>query len=283
MKNPKKQGFTLLEIMIVVAILSILAVATVPNIISYVQKFKEKKVLDDMRRFKIGASLFYEKEGRWPVAFSEFIDIKNPKGATNPWGFPYKMDKYFFYANRPGVDTDEIGFIPPVYYRDYYHTINSGANTFKVKPIYIEATPPLSPLSLGPIMAETMEDDRVNLYFVNIKGSSVMYFIIQYNSNTSGVITDFDMYLKFKDPTITYEGNYFLDFVSDRVFDMGSPQWRRYIFFKLDCLDELRFKFRLDDITTAGSVPYEFGYISAAYDNFFPLKKGVEYEVILRN
>lgn len=198
------------------------------------------------------------------------------------------MDKYYFYPNRPGVDTNEVGFIQPVYYRDYYFTVNSGSNTFKMKPIYVDLNPPLAAVSLGSIMAQTMADDRVNIYFVTIKGSSVMFLIFQYNSNTSGVIktnalNDFSMYMEFSDPSITADGSYMLTYSSNTITNVVNAQWRRYVFFELNCLEELRLKIRLDKISTIGAVPYEFGFISSQYDNFFPLKKGVEYEIELKN
>ncbi|PLX17733.1 MAG: hypothetical protein C0601_06795 [Candidatus Muiribacterium halophilum] len=286
--NKIKKGFSLLELMIVVAILSIMAVAIVPNLLSYVDTFKVKKVTSDMRSFKKAAELFYEKEGRWPVNFKEFIDIKDPRGAMNPWGYPYKMDKYFFYANRPDKDTNEVGYIPPVYYREYYFTISSESDTYTMKPVYIDLVPPLAPVSLGTIMANTMKDDRVNIYFVSIKGSSVIYLIIQYNSNLSGVIktdalNDFNMYLDFYDQSRTPDGSYMLTYSSNTLTNVVNAQWRRYVFFEFNCLEDIRFKFRLDKISTVGGVPYEFGYISSKYGNFFTLTKGVEYEIKLRN
>lgn len=46
-KNSKKKGFTLIELIAVIAILAILAAVLVPNIIGYINRAKQSKVISD--------------------------------------------------------------------------------------------------------------------------------------------------------------------------------------------------------------------------------------------
>ena len=63
----KQKGFTLIELMIVVAIIGILAAIAVPQYLQYVKKAEVASMvaLADIVKTKVG--IFYSTKGRWPT------------------------------------------------------------------------------------------------------------------------------------------------------------------------------------------------------------------------
>src|SRR5258706_5860598 len=58
----KKEGFTLIELMIVVAIIGILAAIAIPAFINYVKKAKTTEVGSNLKALFTGAASYYEQE-----------------------------------------------------------------------------------------------------------------------------------------------------------------------------------------------------------------------------
>lgn len=81
MKN-KKKGFTLVELIVVLAILAILAAMLVPALTGYIDKAKEKKIVAEARSAVIAAqtvsSEYYAKENKVISA-----DLIKTGGASN--------------------------------------------------------------------------------------------------------------------------------------------------------------------------------------------------------
>ena len=61
----KREGFTLIELMIVVAIIGILAAIAIPAFINYVKRSKTSEAPANLKALFTGASSYYESE-RWP-------------------------------------------------------------------------------------------------------------------------------------------------------------------------------------------------------------------------
>ena len=70
-----KRGFTLIEILIVVAIIGILALLLIPNALTAIQKSKQKSTMKDIVSMATAASDFVTDNGEW--TFSQSGDI-NP-------------------------------------------------------------------------------------------------------------------------------------------------------------------------------------------------------------
>ncbi len=61
-KLRKKEGFTLIELMIVVAIIGILAAVAIPAFINYVKRSKTSEAFENLRAMFLGASSYYQLE-----------------------------------------------------------------------------------------------------------------------------------------------------------------------------------------------------------------------------
>ncbi len=104
----KQKGFTLIELMIVVAIIGILAAIAVPQYLQYVKKAEVASMvaLADIVKTKVG--IFYSTKGRWPTMddIDEVgLDIIGPED-----GFPPSMgarsDTYYAIFFSPETLTD---------------------------------------------------------------------------------------------------------------------------------------------------------------------------------
>lgn len=79
-------GFTLLELMIVIAIIGVLAVIAIPNFISYREKGMYTVVLQEMRMIDKEMIIFTIENGRFPDNLGE-IGLGS---LEDPWGNPYQ-------------------------------------------------------------------------------------------------------------------------------------------------------------------------------------------------
>ena len=100
-KNIK--GFTLIEVLIVVAIIGILAVLLIPNAITAIQKSKQKSTMKDIIAIATATADYVSDNGEWTIAQSgdinpscEFIQAITPFyikicPVVDHWGEPFKV------------------------------------------------------------------------------------------------------------------------------------------------------------------------------------------------
>jgi type II secretion system protein G len=106
-KLQKKKGFTLVELLVVVAILAILLVALIPSALGYSDKARDARTAKDIRNFNTVVEAFASANGNYPEAS---LDINNPDsiasvmqskgikwtgdetGIVDPWKNPYHYD-----------------------------------------------------------------------------------------------------------------------------------------------------------------------------------------------
>ncbi|MBQ9260205.1 MAG: pilin [Neisseriaceae bacterium] len=66
MNNIKQKGFTLIELMIVVAIIAILAAIAIPAYQDYTRRARLAEGISLMTRTKLAVTEYFSTEGRWP-------------------------------------------------------------------------------------------------------------------------------------------------------------------------------------------------------------------------
>ncbi len=85
-----RQGFTLIEILIVVVIIGILATVAIPTYFKYVEKGYASDAKIQIKNIVMGADLMKQETGYYPTSFEElrdagFVDLK--PSVEKKWGF----------------------------------------------------------------------------------------------------------------------------------------------------------------------------------------------------
>ena len=83
----KRKGFTLIELMIVVAIIGILAAIAIPRFAQMLEKSREGATKGNLAAMRSAVTIYYsEKEGTWPqdlsTAFTSYLYPLPPAKAT---------------------------------------------------------------------------------------------------------------------------------------------------------------------------------------------------------
>jgi len=117
-----KSAFTLIELLIVIAILGLLAALVVPNVIGQGEQAKQKLVCVQEKSLKDSLDSFKISEGNYPTTEEGLMAlIKNPnpqkyksypnggflgndKLPTDPWG-----NKYIYVNNSGNIDIISLG------------------------------------------------------------------------------------------------------------------------------------------------------------------------------
>lgn len=77
MKQPRAEGFTLLEIMIVVVLIGLLAALALPAVQKVRSASQDKAVLNNMRQLGAGADQFYFENGTNQAGIASLVGAAN--------------------------------------------------------------------------------------------------------------------------------------------------------------------------------------------------------------
>lgn len=108
-----KKGFTLIELIAVVVILSILAIIATPNIVNMIDRGKKEQYVADAKDFIAKATYMYKQEKykeKFPNGTIKLGDIEgiNDSDLTDPYGYRYDTKNSTIKFEETGVSGDEI-------------------------------------------------------------------------------------------------------------------------------------------------------------------------------
>ena len=92
--NKQKNGFTMIEIMVVVVIIAILAAFAVPIYIDYVESARASEAKSVISSVSNGSDMFYQSSGEWPTSIEDLeregqLDLKLATKAK--WQFELQL------------------------------------------------------------------------------------------------------------------------------------------------------------------------------------------------
>lgn len=101
-----KKGFTLIELIAVVVILSILAIIATPNIVNMIDRGKKEQYVADAKDFIAKATYMYKQEkykGKFQTGTIKLKDIEgiNDSDLTDPYGYQYDTEKSTISFEEP--------------------------------------------------------------------------------------------------------------------------------------------------------------------------------------
>jgi general secretion pathway protein G len=113
----KQKGFTLIELLIVVAIIGIIAAIAIPNLLSAIQRAKQKRAMSEVRSIATAVQSYATDTNIYPAAQNGFLTAGNAaplltpdyiKVVPNPdpWnvGYVYSADSNNFDVGSYGKD-----------------------------------------------------------------------------------------------------------------------------------------------------------------------------------
>lgn len=89
----KEEGFTLIELVVVVVILGILAIALVPAVVGRVNEAKANRYQSDLEAIATAARMYYVDKDGWPGEIDALVAYGVETGAKDPWNGLYKISK----------------------------------------------------------------------------------------------------------------------------------------------------------------------------------------------
>ncbi|MDD5258564.1 MAG: prepilin-type N-terminal cleavage/methylation domain-containing protein [bacterium] len=93
LKFKKRTGFTLVELMIVVAIIGIIAGIAVPRYISFIQRSKEANTKGNLGIIRSAISIYYADAQHFPLVIA--IDPDNPGSLDGADGYAFQIQDDF--------------------------------------------------------------------------------------------------------------------------------------------------------------------------------------------
>jgi len=84
-----RSGFSLIEIMIAVAIMAILAAVAVPAFLNYLEQSKESSTKSNLAVIKGGIQSYYLQIGKYPGKLNDLVERPKDEEAASKWRTPF--------------------------------------------------------------------------------------------------------------------------------------------------------------------------------------------------
>jgi general secretion pathway protein G len=111
-RRPAEAGFTLLELIIVVAIIGILATIAMPQLLHTPTKAKEAVLRTDLRTLRDVLDQYYADKGRYPAALDDLVQEKYLRAIpVDP--FTRSADTWVPVFEEPSLDAPASAPPPP--------------------------------------------------------------------------------------------------------------------------------------------------------------------------
>lgn len=88
-KRTARAGFSLIEIMIAVAIMAVLAVLIVPNVLGRLKKAKVTSAETNLRAISAAITNFYADIGQYPTRLRDLVKKPTEEALAKKWADPY--------------------------------------------------------------------------------------------------------------------------------------------------------------------------------------------------
>jgi general secretion pathway protein G len=85
-----KKGFTLIELIVVIAIIAVLGAVIAPNAFKSIEKAKIAATVQDLNSIKTASASYFTDTSAWPISSANFT---SNAGAVTGWDGPY-LDKW---------------------------------------------------------------------------------------------------------------------------------------------------------------------------------------------
>jgi len=119
-KQMPKQAFTLIELIVVIAIVGILSAVIAPSAFEQIEKAKVQKIVKDFKVIKSGIITYYSDTGDW----GEFVSNQPESENQNP--IPWASCFLSKDNGKPGWDGPYISKPPKYENLLYYHNSSPG-------------------------------------------------------------------------------------------------------------------------------------------------------------
>jgi general secretion pathway protein G len=90
MRGTKKEAFTLIEVLLIVAIVGTLLALIIPSYTNLLEKSRINKTIADIVKISQELDDFLSDNGALPETLLELIQDSKPITLTDPWGNPYE-------------------------------------------------------------------------------------------------------------------------------------------------------------------------------------------------